>query len=149
MKARTQEPARRGPTLAARSRATVTGRLTTGATGAVIALVVVIAAQAAPASGHSSDRYSVVDLGTLGGTVSEGAGISHPGVISGFASTAAGVTDAVLFRDGQIVDLGTLGGTSAVAIDVNPRGQAVGLSTNAAGVTRGFLWEDEIGRAHV
>lgn len=108
----------------------------------VAVAAVLIAEQAAPASGPSADLYSVVDLGTLGGTVSEGAGISHSGVISGFAATAAGVTDAALWRDGQIVDLGTLGGTSAVAIDVNPRGQAVGFSSNAAGVNRGFLWED-------
>jgi len=119
----------------------MTRTMTIGMAGAAIALIVAITGQAAPTA-SSAQRYSVVDLGTLGGTVSEGAGISHPGLISGFAATAAGVTDAALWRDGQIVDLGTLGGMSAVAIDVNPRGQAVGLSTNAAGVTRGFLWEE-------
>ena len=115
--------------------------MTMGMAGAAIGLIVAIAGQASP-SASSAQGYTVVDLGTLGGTVSEGAGISHPGMISGFAATAVGVTDAALWQDGQIVDLGTLGGTSAVAIDVNPRGQAVGLSTNAAGVTRGFVWED-------
>src|SRR5262249_42115765 len=114
MNERTLQPARHQPTRAARSRARMTGRLTI-VTGAVIGLIGVIAARAAPASGPSSDAYSVVDLGTLGGTVSEGAGITYPGVISGFAATAAGVTDAALWREGQIVDLGTLGGTSAVA----------------------------------
>jgi probable HAF family extracellular repeat protein len=116
--------------------------MTIGVVGAAIALILAFAGQAAPDSGPAGARYSAVDLGTLGGTVSEGAGISHPGVISGFASTAAGVVDAAVWRHGQIVDLGTLGGTSAVAIDVNPRGQAVGFSTNSAGVVRGFLWDD-------
>jgi probable HAF family extracellular repeat protein len=87
-------------------------------------------------------EYTVVDLGTLGGTVSQATGLDHPGVVSGLATTSGGATHAVLWEDDQIVDLGTLGGTSGVAIDVNPRRQAVGVAANSAGVNRAFLWDD-------
>lgn len=117
-------------------------RVTTCVAAAAIALIVTIAGQAARASNSVARQYAVVDLGTLGGTVSQATGIDQAGTVSGLATTGGGATHAVLWEDDQVVDLGTLGGTFGVAIDVNPRGQAVGVSTNAAGVNRAFLWEE-------
>jgi probable HAF family extracellular repeat protein len=118
-------------------------RLTPCVAGALVALIVAIGAQASVSS-SVAQRYAVVDLGTLGGMVSQATGINQPGVVSGLATTSGGGTHAALWDDGQIVDLGTLGGTSGVAIDVNPRGRAVGVSTNPVGVNRAFLWEDGV-----
>jgi probable HAF family extracellular repeat protein len=120
----------------------MTRRLTIGVAGAAIALIVAITGRAAPGANPGAQQYAVVDLGTLGGAVSQATGINHPGVVSGLAATSGGATHAVLWENDQTVDLGTLGGTSGGAIDVNPRGQAVGVTTNPAGVNRAFLWED-------
>ena len=45
----------------------------------------------------TSPEYTVVDLGTLGGTVSQATGLDHPGVVSGLATTSGGATHAVLW----------------------------------------------------
>ena len=61
-------------------------------------------------------RYTVTDIGTLGGTFSGGAGINNRGSVEG-QSTLPGDTTlhAVLWRDGVMTDLGTLGGPNSVA----------------------------------
>jgi probable HAF family extracellular repeat protein len=101
--------------------------------------------------------YSVVNLGTLGGTVSAAEGNSENGWISGFSTLSGDEQEhAVLWRKGRIVDLGTLGGpNSSVGAPVydNP-GWIAGLSETSGvdpfsedfcgrgtnHVCRGFLW---------
>jgi len=79
------------------------------------------------------------DLGTLGGTYSQAAGINSAGRIVG-NSTLAGDTiqHAFLWVSGatngvagnpQMKDLGTLGGSSSAAYGINAAGQIVGYST--------------------
>ena len=71
----------------------------------------------------------MVDLGTLGGSSSEGLGINNAGQIAGGADTSAGVEHTAIFSNGQITDLGTLPGSpSSRASDINNLGQAVGSS---------------------
>src|SRR5262249_13012933 len=70
--------------------------------------------------------YSVTDLGTLGGVISEAFGINNAGQVTGGASTADGQFHAFLY-DGTIHDLGWLGGSS-IGMAINSHGQVTGSS---------------------
>ncbi len=75
-------------------------------------------------------QYSVVDLGTLGGTSSFATAINRSGAVVGYAATAGdGASHAFLWRHGVMTDLGVLpGGTNSRANAINDRGQIVGSS---------------------
>ena len=96
----------------------------------------------------------MTDLGTLGGTSSELAGVrpssslSEAGHVIG-RSTIAGDTEthAYIWHGGVMTDLGSLGGPGIRPTDVravNSNGQAVGGSLVAAGVQHTFLWENGV-----
>lgn len=53
----------------------------------------------------------MVELGTLGGALSEAHAINQRGDAVGCAETPGGAQHAVLWRNGALLDLGTLGGT--------------------------------------
>lgn len=55
-------------------------------------------------------RYTLTDLGTLGGKEAIAYGINNAGAISGWASVASGEQHPVLWRDGKTTDLGGLAG---------------------------------------
>src|SRR5216683_2185093 len=81
-------------------------------------------------------RFTVTDLGTLGGRNSQANAINNRGQVVG-NSTLEGeaITRAFLWEDGVMTDLGSLGGTFSRANAINNRGQAVGASeitSNAA-----------------
>src|SRR6202023_2350051 len=88
--------------------------------------------------------YSITDLGTLGGTFSEGIAINNDGQVTGNASIAGDAAQhAFLYSDGHMTDLGTLGGdTSAAAI--NDAGEVTGNSivTPATQTAHAFLYRD-------
>src|ERR1051326_3596049 len=71
-------------------------------------------------------RYSVTDLGTLGGAFSQATNIADNGLITGIAALPDGTQHAVLWQRGQIIDIGTpgAGGPNSGAFGVNERGQA-------------------------
>ena len=83
--------------------------LTSIATGSLLA--VLAAAQPQP---RSQPRYTVIDLGTLGGTYSFGFGINSAGDVAGAAATPAqtdgfAATAYLWTRQKGMVNLGTLG----------------------------------------
>jgi len=74
-----------------------------------------------------SPRYTVIDLGTLGGTYSQSFSVNSQGVVGGQASLADGSWHAILWRGAFKRDLGTLGGLNSSAFDSpNASGQVVG-----------------------
>lgn len=79
----------------------------------ILAVVVLSTPCLAQKPNHKLPRYTVVDLGTLGGTSSLAGGISNTGWIEGYATLANGDSNAVLWRNGKIMDLGTLGGPNS------------------------------------
>jgi probable HAF family extracellular repeat protein len=99
-------------------------------TMALIAAMAMFAALAVPIelAAQAQIRYSLLDLGTIGGTFSLGAGVNNRAWVSGF-STVAGdqQTHAALWVHGRKIDLGTLGGpNSAAFFGPDERGWVVG-----------------------
>jgi probable HAF family extracellular repeat protein len=90
------------------------------------------------------------DLGTLGGTYSQGTGINDRGQLTGYSDlTGDEAWHAMLWQpttpnsfSGAMHDIGTLGGTTSFGWDVNAGGYATGSSDTTADVdTRPFLWK--------
>jgi len=70
--------------------------------------------QLAHAGGQRPQRYTVTDLGTLGGTISFGVGINNKGWTAGFSTLPGDQSQhAFLWRNGKVTDLGTLGGPNS------------------------------------
>ena len=99
---------------------------------ALLAALAGLASLAAPAPkpGTHKARYTITDLGTLGGTYVDATGISDTGWIAG-DSTLPGdsIIRAYLWRNGVMTDLGTLGGyNSDFLLGPNLFGDASGYS---------------------
>src|SRR5215469_2027316 len=130
---------------------------------AALAMTSLAAAQAAQPEATEGPRYTVVDLGTLGGTYSQTFYVSSNGVASGEASLADGSWHAVLYQGRFKTDLGTLGGLNSTVLgSPNSLGQVVGEAETSrsdpngedfcgfyasgaplAGQTcQGFLWQN-------
>jgi probable HAF family extracellular repeat protein len=119
--------------------------------GILLLIVGSLAATAATlfAQRPTAQGYSITDLGSLGGTSSEAAGVNNLGDVVGASTTATAVSHAFLYRNGLMFDLGTLpGGSASYATAINDRGEIVGFSgINAYGPqfrerTQGFAWVD-------
>ena len=86
-------------------------------------------------------RYSVTDLGTLGGGTSKGYGINASGQVTGQAVKTGGVFHAFLYTPGSgMTDLGTLGGGSSTGHAINASGQVTGEAVTAGGALHAFLY---------
>lgn len=89
--------------------------------------------------------YSIIDLGTLGGTYSHALGINDSGQVVGYASTTDDTIgwNAFLYSGGVMNDLNNLlplgsGWLLTYAIDINNSGQIVGTGY-IGGQTHAFL----------
>ena len=86
------------------------------------------------AQGGKSARYTVINVGTLGGSYSFAYAINHAGLVAGGAATASQADfisqTAFLWYGGQPIPLGTLGGPECP--DCSSEGAAVGPSGSVA-----------------
>jgi probable HAF family extracellular repeat protein/T5SS/PEP-CTERM-associated repeat protein len=97
--------------------------------------------QPAPqASPSAQPRYTVADLGTLGGVTTKGMGINENGRIVG-ASQSGSYLYGFLWDGNTMTNLGDLGGQGSWAYDINEAGQVVGGSPLASGENHAFLWD--------
>jgi probable HAF family extracellular repeat protein len=110
---------------------------------AALAMSLDLSAQNVP-SGTGQIHYSVINLGTLGGTESNGfGGVNNRGWVTGDANLGGDQNEhAVLWRDGVITDLGTLGGpNSSVSFPVkDDRGFVMGVAQIATVDPLNELW---------
>ncbi len=114
---------------------------------AAVVFVAVMAAVPGAAVAAPVKHYRIVDLGTLGGNLSDAFAVNDRGQVVGMSQTVTQHFHAFLWSDGVMTDLGVLesppnGGESSIAVDVNNRGQVVGSSNVANGTaSHAFLWE--------
>jgi len=92
--------------------------------------VAVPVALLAASAGLAQSRYTLTDLGTLGGSDAHPYGINNRGQVIGNANTTNdAAAHAFLHTPGApMLDLGTLGGNNSYAYGVNTNGQVVGSS---------------------
>lgn len=70
-----------------------------------------------------SAQFSIIDLGTLGGSESAAIGINARGQVVGGSTTASGEGRAFLWEKGTMIDLGTLGGESSFPYGITRAGR--------------------------
>src|SRR5690348_12674953 len=93
------------------------------------------------ASWAAAQKYTLTDLGTLGGIESYATGISPTGQISGYSYSSSGPTiHAFVYSGGTMMDLGTLGGDTSYGLSINPSGQVAGFANTSGGVQHAFLY---------
>ncbi|WP_327580703.1 hypothetical protein OHA25_32215 [Nonomuraea sp. NBC_00507] len=121
------------------------GLARTSITALAGALIVASAGQAAGASPAAADacpattdQWQAVDLGVIGRALD----INDQGQIAGWATNAAGRSQAMIWDDGQVIDVGTLGGPTSSASAIDEDGRVVGNSYTADSKGHGFLWHN-------
>src|SRR5881397_951629 len=94
---------------------------------AALAMPVRLAAQEQQQKAKHVQRYTITDLGTLGGTYSYAFGINNAGQVAGGSATptqTGGLSQtAFLWSGGQMINLGTLGGPNSGANPPNASGE--------------------------
>jgi probable HAF family extracellular repeat protein len=89
----------------------------------------------------SAQEYTLVDLGTLGGTYSRANGISENGIIAGYATSGSG-KHAVLWTETGIADIGgPQGSIISDAVAVNDSNQVAGYDEGSPQTYQGYSWE--------
>jgi probable HAF family extracellular repeat protein len=96
---------------------------------ALVALVALLVANAVT-QGVLAAEYTVIDLGTLGGSQSFAWGINESGQVVGDSDTTDGAIRVFLYSGGTMTDLGSLGGAQSFSYGsaINTAGQVTGHS---------------------
>jgi probable HAF family extracellular repeat protein len=101
-------------------------------------------------------RYSVKDLGTLGGSSSFPFGLNNRGQVSGNSTLPDGTRHAFLWQKGVMTDLGTLGGPNSFAFAIDETGVIAGFAETSTPdplgetfcgnpvICLGFVWRDGV-----
>jgi probable HAF family extracellular repeat protein len=95
-----------------------------------------------PPPGENLSHYSIIDLGTLGGTDATPTGMNDRSQVVGLSTTVTGDTHAFLWQVGHMTDLGTLGGTFSEAYIINAEGEVAGGATTPGGDEHPVVWKD-------
>lgn len=98
------------------------------------------------------ENGAMLDLGTLGGTLSSEAALNSRGQVAGGSNLPGDVgcpnsclSHPFLWDEGQLTDLGTLGGDSATAFWLNDAGEVVGPSNTVGDqAVHSFLWKNGV-----
>ena len=86
-------------------------------------------------------RYTLTDVGTLGGSSSWTSGLNVVGEAVGESYLSGDLAyHAYLYSGGNMTDLGTLGGAWSWAAGINASGQVAGYAYNATGQEHAFLY---------
>jgi probable HAF family extracellular repeat protein len=91
---------------------------------------------------QAAPQYIITDLGTVGGTYSNGVVINEAGQVAGYSNVSGnGALHPLLWQEATgPQDLGTLGGTQALALGINASGLVVGNSQVTGNTsTRAFV----------
>jgi probable HAF family extracellular repeat protein len=114
------------------------------ARAAVVAAVVVLTLHSRAALAEV--KYTITDLGTLGGSDSWSDALNDSGEVVGGSTRAGGLpVQAYIYRNGLMGGLGSLGGLS-LALGFNNAGVVVGRSNLSDNVTsRAFRWDSSAG----
>src|SRR5713101_1339439 len=92
-----------------------------------------------PVSGQA--QGTIIELGTLGGTVSAAWAINNLGQVVGESFTSGDASDHAFFwNNGLLTDLGALRSNYSSARGVNNFGQVVGFSGLGASLRHAFIW---------
>lgn len=89
---------------------------------------------------RAQPRYTVKDLGTLGGEISVARAVNAAGDVVGSSATATSFSHAFLYRNGVMTDLGVPIGSHSDALAVNASGQIVVQSADLD--VRSFLYSN-------
>ena len=85
--------------------------------------------------------YSILDLGTLGGTSSSGAAVNDSGQVAGTSKTATGIDHAFLFDGAVMRDLGALLDSPSNGNAINNAGQVAGTYNAGSPRIKAFLFD--------
>jgi probable HAF family extracellular repeat protein len=87
---------------------------------------------------------TMVDLGTLGGTLGLALALNNRGQVAGLSNLAGNQTaHPFLWGQGKLTDLGTLGGSFGIATWMNDAGEVVGGATTTADQAfHAFFWRN-------
>jgi probable HAF family extracellular repeat protein len=84
----------------------------------------------------------MIDLGTLGGSISAATAINESGQVVGWSYNSNNESRAFLYSDGRMTHLGTLGGAYSTAKGINDTGQVVGYAGTSNNVSHAFLYSN-------